>query len=258
MSATVPAADAWAEGQIHLIGRLTSASNATFLVDIEHADGSRQRCVHKPVAGEQPLWDFPDGTLAQREVGARLLSEAAGFHVVPPTLLVEGPLGPGMVQQWIESEGIDGWVSVDAPGQTPEGWYPVLDGIDADGNDVILAHAERPALRRIALFDAVVNNSDRKGSHLLPVGDHVWGVDHGVSLHTDDKLRTILWGWAGAELDAEERTLVAAARDRVGVLEEYVTGPEQDALVARCDRMLSEGSFPEPSENWPAVPWPPL
>ena len=127
------------------------------------------------MAGERPLWDFPDGTLAGREISAFLVSEATGWRVVPPTVLREGPFGPGMVQLWI-----DGDEDVDLPA---------------------FVRRDDPALRRMAVFDAVVNNADRKGGHIIPMPDgHVYGVDHGICFSVDPKLRTLLWRWAGKPL----------------------------------------------------------
>ena len=133
-------------------------------------------CVYKPVAGERPLWDFPDGTLAGREVSAYLVSEATGWRVVPPTVLRDGPFGPGMVQLWM----------------------------DVDPTSTCRVRPPRhPALRRMAVFDAVVNNADRKGGHILPTPDgHVYGVDHGICFSVEPKLRTLLWRWAGKPLPA--------------------------------------------------------
>lgn len=253
---------AWATGSMTVLGRVASASNGTFLVDVTDADGQTHRCIHKPVIGERPLWDFPTGTLAEREVAAARMSVRAGFDVVPPTTLVEGPLGLGMLQRFIAAGPLRDWVRVDAPGATPPGWFAVLQGVDAEGDDVVLAHADRPELRRIALFDAIINNSDRKGYHLLPedtgAGAHVWGVDHGVTWHTDDKLRTIIWGWAGADLTDAERALVAAADAVVDGLNDLITVDEVAAAHRRCARLLTTGVFPEATDDWPAIPWPPL
>ncbi|MDQ1742000.1 MAG: hypothetical protein QOE23_339, partial [Pseudonocardiales bacterium] len=163
-------------GEITIQGRITTASNATLYCGVELA-GVAAACVYKPVTGERPLWDFPDGTLAEREVATYLVAAATGWEPVPPTVLREGPLGTGMVQLWIAHD-----ESFDIVGAINSG--------------------ELPALQRMALLDAVVNNSDRKVSHLLPVArqesePHVYGVDHGVSFATNNKLRTVLWQWAG-------------------------------------------------------------
>ena len=181
------------DGDLVLHGRVMPASNATFVGEV-----CGTTVVYKPVAGERPLWDFPDGTLADRERGAYLVSEAFGWDVVPLTFLRDGPHGLGMVQLWQEpAEGEEAVTIVRSLRERP-GWLHVFDGVDERDHDVALVHEDSTALRRMAVFDAVVNNADRKGGHVLPMaGGHRYGVDHGVSFHTDPKLRTVLWGWAG-------------------------------------------------------------
>src|SRR4051812_3111582 len=176
------------------------ASNATFLGDIEGV-----QVVYKPVSGERPLWDFPDGTLAGRERAAYLLSEATGWNVVPETWLRDGPHGPGMVQRWQEPDPEQAAVTLVADGAVPAGYRHVFDGVDAQDRAVALVHEDSAPLRRMAVFDIVVNNADRKGGHVLEMADgHRYGVDHGVTFHTDHKLRTVLWGWLGEELTEEQ------------------------------------------------------
>ena len=164
-------------GELELVGRITVASNATFLATIGGTS-----VVYKPVAGERPLWDFPDETLANREAAAYLVSEAFGWDIVPTTFLRDGPLGPGMVQLWQQPDAAQDPVDVvPAHAVPPDGWRSVFDGIDDDGQPLTLIHEDSPALRRMAVFDVVVNNADRKGGHVLPVADgHRYGVDHGV------------------------------------------------------------------------------
>ncbi|WP_182113155.1 MULTISPECIES: SCO1664 family protein [unclassified Actinotalea] len=245
-------------GDLELIGRITAASNATFLARVDGVD-----VVYKPVAGERPLWDFPDGTLANREVAAHAVSQALGWDVVPQTLLRDGPLGPGMVQRWQEPDPEQDPVDVVPASRVPTtGWRTVLEAADERGRPVALVHEDSAALRRMAVFDALVNNADRKGGHVLPMpGGHRYGVDHGVTFHTDPKLRTVLWGWLGEELHADEadgvRRLLA---DLGGGLGETLSGLLDDeevaALAARCERLLTEGRFPAPEGDMPAVPWP--
>ncbi|GAB3622259.1 SCO1664 family protein [Mariniluteicoccus endophyticus] len=257
MATDVPSSDADEPVAFKVVGRLVTASNATFLCAV-----GEQHWVHKPVAGERPLWDYPDGNLAQREVAAYRLSDAAGFGVVPETLLVEGPWGRGSLQRWIDSddEAVERLVDLVGVDQVPDGWFAVMEGLDADENEVAVVHADDPRLRRMALFDAVINNSDRKGGHVLVDADgHLWGCDHGVSLSVDPKLRTLLWGWAGEALDAGEMELLHAADDAADdVLEGLITAEEIAAVHARIADMLKTGTFPEPHDGWPAVPWPPF
>ncbi len=252
-----------ASGDLTVEGRLADASNATLYCTV-CLDGLEAACVYKPVAGERPLWDFPDGTLAQREVAAYTVSEASGWHVVPPTVLRDGPFGRGMCQLWIEAEEPDDLVDVLPQGQVPPGWLAVVDALGGGGRPVTLAHADDERLRRIAVLDAVINNADRKGGHLLPTADGaVYGVDHGVSFNVDDKLRTVLWGWAGDPLAEEEREVVRRlAADLDGPLGErlapLLTKAEIRRTARRARRLADRATYPLPGEGWPAIPWPPF
>ncbi|GAA4842591.1 SCO1664 family protein [Luteimicrobium xylanilyticum] len=254
-------AGALATGELELVGRIRTASNATFLGRIGEI-----AVVYKPVAGEAPLWDFPDRTLAQREVAAYLVSEAFGWGVVPRTWLRDGPHGPGMVQLWCEPDAAQDPVDVRPVGAAADGdddgVRTVLEGLDEDDEPVRLVHEDSPALRRMAVLDVVVNNADRKGGHVLPMPDgHRFGVDHGVTFHAEHKLRTVLWGWSGEALDADELAGVGRVRaDLDGALgqrlAELLTEPEREALAARCERLLRAARFPAPEGPMPAVPWP--
>ena len=250
-------------GAIDVEGRLVDASNATLFCSIE-ADGVEAQCVYKPVAGERPLWDFPDGTLAGREVASYTVSAASGWDVVPPTVLREGPFGPGMCQLWMDTDPAVELVDVVAPAALPDGWLHVLDALGSDGDPVVLAHADDARLRRMAVLDAVLNNADRKGGHVLPGPDGVVrGVDHGVTFHTEPKLRTVLGGWAGCELSDEERTVLDRLRDDLlgplgAALAELVAPSEVTACRRRVERLLRVGQLPYPVDGWPAIPWPPF
>ncbi|HEX6445555.1 MAG TPA: SCO1664 family protein [Streptosporangiales bacterium] len=227
------------DGELELVGRLVDASNATFYCAAT-LDGVELECVYKPVKGERRLWDFPTGTLAAREVAAYAVSEATGWRLVPPTVFrTDGPFGRGMCQLWID--------------------------VDETVDLVELVQSDREPLRRMAVFDAVVNNADRKGGHLLPLpGGHVHGVDHGVCFSVEDKLRTVLWNWAGDPLPAEACVLLdrlAADLDGGGLSRELaglLAEEEVAATRARVGRLRSTGRFPEPTGDWPAVPWPPF
>ena len=194
-------------------------------------------CVYKPVAGERPLWDFPDGTLAGREVAAYVVSEALGWDVVPPTVLRgDAPAGPGMVQAWREPDDGPGPGRPGArPGRLPEGYLHVLDAYDGDDQPVSLVHEDSDALRRMAVFDIVVNNADRKGGHVLAMPDgHRFGVDHGVAFHVDDKLRTVLWGWAAEPLDPDgRRRACARSLDRLRADRRALAGAARRAARRR-------------------------
>jgi uncharacterized repeat protein (TIGR03843 family) len=255
-----------------LRGRLYGSSNGTLLCEatidpstVRDGGADARECVYKPVAGERPLWDFPDHTLGHREVAAYLMAQL--FHELDPDVprLVpvtvwrdEGPMGPGACQSWIPDADV-ALVDIVPPDQVPDGWRTVLVGEDDDGQRHVLAHADDPCLRRMALFDLVVNNSDRKGGHILstPTGA-LYGVDHGLCFSVDDKVRTVLWGWAGDELDDRERTVLdgvlTTLRDRG--LEEHLTSDEIEVTLERAHRLLRRGRFPRPSGGWPAIPWP--
>ena len=241
------------QGQLRLVGRLVEASNGTFLAEDEAA----ARWVYKPVAGEAPLWDFPPETLGRREVAAYRLSEHLGLGLVPETVWCDGPLGEGSAQAWIDGAPTD-LVGLLRPEDVTEAWLPIVAGATEDGATVVLAHRDDPRLRRMALFDALLNNSDRKGAHLIADGERVRGVDHGVSLHLDAKLRTILWGWAGDPLTDDERAVLGLARDIAAPVAPGLADEEWAALSARAEEILAAGEFPVPSGRWPSIPWPPL
>ena len=245
--------------ELVLHGRILPASNATFLGDI-----AGTRVVYKPVAGERPLWDFPEGTLADREVAAYLLSEATQWDVVPPTWLRDGPHGPGMVQLWREPDPGQQAVTLVPEARTPTGYLRVFDGLDDRDRAVALVHEDTPALRRMAVLDVILNNADRKGGHVLEMVDgHRHGVDHGVTFHHEPKLRTVLWGWRGQPLADEEtagvrRVLDALDAELGEALAGHLTDLEIEATVRRCRRLLGRGRLPTPRGEWPAIPWPPF
>ena len=225
------------KGEIVVEGRLVDASNATLFVAI--SDGNDEtRAIYKPIAGERPLWDFPDGNLASRERAAYLVDQALGFNHVPLTILRDGPFGIGAVQQWVNvDEAID-----------LENYFRLND----------------PQLREVALFDAVINNTDRKIGHLLPEPTgRLYICDHGVTFHEEDKLRTVLWQWAGhplyeSEAHALSALLVKIDGNDLQELRSLLTVIEVDALKDRINRLLSTRVFPEPNPEWPHIPWPPF
>ncbi|CAM5374783.1 SCO1664 family protein OS=Streptomyces rochei OX=1928 GN=G3I25_03920 PE=4 SV=1 [Streptomyces rochei] len=258
-------ADLLALGELTVRGRIRDASNAALYCTVTH-QGREVACVYKPVAGERPLWDFPDGTLAQREVAAYEVSEATGWGLVPPTVLRDGPYGEGMVQLWIEAvpeTDLLALVDTEEPGP---GWKAVALAEVGEGRTALLVHADDERLRRLAVLDAVINNADRKGGHLLPAaGERLYGIDHGVTFHAEDKLRTLLWGWAGEPLTGEALAVLDGLREalkdggtlatRLGAL---ITPAELDATRARVASLIESGKHPEPGGEWPAIPWPPV
>ncbi|NBP42567.1 MAG: SCO1664 family protein [Actinobacteria bacterium] len=224
-------------GELIVEGRLVDASNATLFGKVLTSDQSSFSVVYKPIAGERALWDFADGNLASREVAAYLISEVGQFSCVPLTVMRDGPFGIGAVQQWID--------------------------VDPDLDLIAIGQQSTPAIRNIALFDVVINNTDRKFGHILPISDsQILGCDHGLTFHEEFKLRTVLWQYAGQELDKDEvsklESLKLRINDDIGVsLGELITKDEINSLLERIDMLISEG-FPYPSEQWPAVPWPPV
>ena len=224
-------------GEIEVEGRLVDASNATLYVSINF-QGGVLRAIYKPIAGERPLWDFPDGNLASRERAAFLVSQELGYDLVPLTILRDGPFGFGMVQQWIDID----------------------ESIDLE----LFFREKNEQLRKVVIFDAVINNTDRKIGHLLPTPDgSLYICDHGVTFHQEDKLRTVLWQWAGEELRSEEiehlqRFIDALEGDRIPELSTLITPSEINSLRFRTQRLIADGKFPTPSEDWPAIPWPPF
>jgi uncharacterized repeat protein (TIGR03843 family) len=253
------ALDLLTHGTLDVEGRLVDASNATLYCtitidgpeiisrakDTKNPKNARRQeatvaCVYKPIAGERPLWDFPAGTLAGREVAAYAVSRAAGWDVVPPTVMRDGPFGPGMCQLWIDYD----------------------TGVDLVA---LSRRTDHTGLRDMAVFDAVVNNADRKIGHLLPVPDgHLYGCDHGVCFAEDYKLRTVLWQWRGKSLPRRSvealRRLDAelTAGTLVAELSGLLTASEIDATRSRVETLLEHRVHPHPPADWPAVPWPPI
>ncbi|MDQ4085264.1 MAG: SCO1664 family protein [Actinomycetota bacterium] len=248
-------------GSLELEGRLLSASNATFVGEVT-LDGVTASCVYKPIRGERTLWDFPEGTLAHRERAAYLVSVATGVPQVPPTVLRAGPFGPGMCQLWIDEDAEQEMVDVVPAGEVPDGWLHVLDAEDHRRRAVSLVHRDDPGLQLMVVLDAVINNADRKGGHVLvDARGRMFGVDHGVCFHHEDKLRTVLWGWAGEQLPEACRELLHRLRaaldaDLSAELGALLTRDEVTMTCRRVERLLAAGRFPTPSASWPAIPWP--
>ena len=217
-------------GDLEIIGRLVDASNASLLCKLPN----EVKVIYKPIAGERPLWDFPDGNLASREVAAFYISEVGEFDVVPKTVLREGPFGIGAIQQWIET---------------------------SEAADVIaMAQSDNPQIRNLALFDIVINNADRKFGHILITPDgQIFGCDHGVSLHEENKLRTVIWQFAEQKLTSEE---IAKLKDLISKIDlnhlaKFLSAEEIAAFLQRVQGLIEDGRFSSPNPNWPAVPWPP-
>jgi len=237
--------DALRDGELRPRGFLTNASNHTILCQLgEAGDGAALHAVYKPREGERPLWDFETGTLCQREVAARAVSAFLGWDLVPPTVLRDGPFGEGSVQLFVPHD--------------PRRHYFVL--VEDDVHD--------DALARMALFDLLVNNTDRKGSHVL-LGEQdgrIHAIDHGLTFHAQPKLRTVIWDFAGWPIDdalhADLRRLVeavgAGAEDPCAQLSALLLPAEVRALVRRAEVLAELPALPDVDEDRRPYPWPPL
>jgi uncharacterized repeat protein (TIGR03843 family) len=228
------------KGELTVKGEFLWGSNYTFLAEIEY-DNVTLQAVYKPTRGERPLWDFPAATLARREVAAYLISEALNWRLVPPTVYCrKGPMGPGSVQLYIEHD--------------PE--YHYFNFRDED----------KKRLKPVVLFDILINNADRKGSHILIGPDnHMWLIDHGICFHSEDKLRTVVWDYAGepipGDLCEQVSSLIPFLQEQTHLVRElrkYLNEDEVNAIAERADRLISSGHFPNPHSSRRFQPWPPL
>lgn len=221
-------------GEYELRGQFMLGSNYTFLADVHH-EGETYKAVYKPSKGEQPLWDFPDNTLALRESAAYQLSEALGFHIVPVTVYREdGPHGAGSLQQFLEYD-IE---------------YHYFNFTDED----------KQKLRPVVLFDLLANNADRKGSHIFfeDGTNHLYAIDHGVCFHEEPKLRTVIWDFAGQPIPDELLAPLSSALSWSAILEPYLSPEELRALLLRADKLRKTRAFPPPSQGQRSYPYPPI
>jgi uncharacterized repeat protein (TIGR03843 family) len=229
-----------AQGDLEVQGMLPWSSNYTLLTSVRN-NGTQGLAVYKPRRGERPLWDFPRGTLCQREVAAYLLSEALGWLLVPPTVLRDGPHGIGSVQLFIDADHEAHLFTMQQEG-----------GYEA-------------AIERVAVFDVISNNADRKSGHCLKGHDgRLWAIDHGICFHVEPKLRTVLWDFAGQPIQADILADLRALRDRIKagdklieVIDSLIAPDEAQALRRRLDRLIARGKHPEPGRGY-NVPWPPV
>ncbi len=239
------------KGEITLQGQFLRGSNYTFLANVNFPGQAEIPVVYKPTRGEQPLWDFPSGTLAKREVVAYLVSEALSWELVPPTIYRrKGPLGPGSVQKYVEHD--------------PDYHYFNFESVD------------RQRLRPVMLFDLLINNADRKGSHvLIDQNGHLWLIDHGLCFHEEDKLRTVIWDFAGEDIPSalidDLRRLVVNLETPLSFepqpgeepsfgqeIRHFLSPAEIRALTQRTRGLIDRGCFPPPVSNRRAYPWPPV
>lgn len=253
--------DLLTRGALEIEGRLLGSSNAALLVDVV-LGGETQRAVYKPLRGERPLWDFPSGTLGRREVATAVVDDALGWGMVPVTVWRDqGPLGPGSLQAWVDADEDRPPVDVIEATSVADGWIVVAEGEGVSGGHVCLVHEDSPDLRRIAALDLVINNADRKGGHVLrSASGALSGIDHGLTFHVEDKLRTVLWGWSGTRFAPEIREDLQRLRatwDDVAVaLAPLLSRGEIRATRERLEQAIAMGGYPEPLGPWPALPWP--
>ena len=249
---------------------MTSASNVVFecVVESQTSPGTgprSTRCVYKPVAGEQPLWDFPGSVLARHEVAAGEICRLLGYEYVPLAVWRDdAPAGPGVLVEWVDAD-VTADVGVFAVGSLPTAWLPVLQGTDEHDQEVVVAHRDTQELADIAVLDVIINNSDRKVGHLLGDGSAIRAIDHGVAFHPEWKLRTVLWGFAGRSLSPAQRNAVArvaasvadpAELARLAPHVQELGEAARTGIVTRCENLLHSGVFPSPRPGWPVVPWP--
>jgi len=231
-------------GKLDMQGEFLWGSNYTFLLQVER-NGDVFKAVYKPTRGERPLWDFPPASLAKREVAAYLVSQALGWRLVPPTVYRRNaPIGPGSLQYYVEHD--------------PEYHY------------FTFSENDRQRLRPVVAFDLLVNNADRKGSHVMvDAGGNLWLIDHGICFHIEDKLRTVLWDFAGETIPADLLRDVEAFRLKLSPegeaptelaagLGRYLNMGEITALARRAERLVNSGCFPNPNPNRRPYPWPPI
>ncbi len=224
-------------GEIGVVGQVAWGSNFTFLVKIEGDDGEIP-AIYKPARGEQPLWDFPHGSLADREVATYLTSQALGWELVPPTVLrKDAPAGPGSMQLYID--------------------------VDPNRHYFTFNQEEKERLRPTVLFDAIINNADRKSGHiLLGEDDHIWLIDHGLCFHDEEKLRTVVWDFAGEPIPGELLECMGLLRDQMESQNDFhddlshlLSRTELIKFRERIDRILRSPTFPSPGPGRP-YPWP--
>jgi uncharacterized repeat protein (TIGR03843 family) len=235
-----PILTALQQGNLTIHGEFLWGSNYTFLTKVQNGPLELQ-AVYKPTRGERPLWDFPPATLARREVAAYLVSEALEWRLVPPTVYRRrGPVGAGSLQLFIEH--------------------------DPDYHYFTFNDEDRQRLRPAALFDVLINNADRKGSHILiDKQDHIWLIDHGICFHEEDKLRTVIWDFAGETLPQELcadlsrfAQKLAPGSPLVNDLKAYLNPVEVRSMAERATKLVAVGHFPNPNPSRRFQPWPPL
>ena len=247
-------------GEIEIEGLIPDSSNGALKVLVSD-DKQNIHAILKPEVSIRPLWDFPALDLNNREYATYLLDRELELNYVPETVMrnVNG-IGNSLIQEWVEESDND-LIIVKSPDDIPEDYLKVLQGYDELNKLITLAHKDDRDLRNLCLFDLVINNADRKGGHLLMDSDHkMWAIDHGVSWHQESKIRTVLWGWIGADFNKEDLNLLEKAKDILQTWKEqefdYLSKIEIGQAIIRTEELLKVNAFPQPGNQWPAVPWP--
>ena len=247
-------------GEIEIEGLIHDSSNGALKVLVSNSQ-QNMHAIIKPEVSIRPLWDFPDMDLNNREYATYLLDRALELNYVPETVMrdVQG-IGNSLIQEWIKESDND-LIIVKSPEDIPQDYLKVLQGYDELNKLITLAHKDDRDLRNLCLFDLVINNADRKGGHLLMDTDHkMWAIDHGVSWHQESKIRTVLWGWIDIAFNDEDITLLEKAKNVLQAWKEedfnYLSEIEIEQSIKRVDELLEINAFPQPGDQWPAVPWP--
>ena len=252
--------DLLSSGEIEIEGLISDSSNGALKVLVSNSK-QYMHAIIKPEVSIRPLWDFPDLDLNNREYATYLLDRALALNYVPETVMrnVEG-IGNSLIQEWVKESDND-LIIVKSPEDIPNDYLKVLQGYDELNKLITLAHKDDRDLRNLCLFDLVINNADRKGGHLLMDTDHkMWAIDHGVSWHQESKIRTVLWGWIDIAFNGEDITLLEKAKNVLQAWKEedfkYLSQIEIEQAIRRVDELLEINAFPQPGDQWPAVPWP--
>lgn len=238
------------------ISQINKASNLVLCLETS----AKKKYIFKPAIGEKPLWDFPSGTLWKREfLAAHVL---ASFNVGTPVtkLVMKSPVGAGVLIDWVDGHSSENELAeiTSKEDKRDTTWLLSIKGENQLGQPAWLWHRNDQSLRRIALVDLVINNADRKASHILTCGSSFIPIDHGLCFHQDLKLRTVFWGWAGEAFTPEEIARISEFRQGINSqwYRTYVTDSEIESLILRCDNLLEERSFPHPNVNSAVLPWP--
>ena len=247
-------------GEIEIEGLIPDSSNGALKVLVSNSKQSVEAII-KPEVSIRPLWDFPDLDLNNREYATYLLDRELNLNYVPDTVMrnVEG-IGKSLIQEWV-TESDNDLIIVKSPEDIPEEYLKVLQGYDELNKLITLAHKNNRDLRNLCLFDLVINNADRKGGHLLmDSANKMWAIDHGVSWHFESKIRTVLWGWIDETFNDQDIALLNNAKKVIQTWKDeefiYLSEEEIEQAIKRVDGLLKENAFPQPGDQWPAVPWP--